>query len=369
MYFSDQQKEARHQTLRKHMKEQGVDVVMVRGSSATRGEGSNFRYLADFPNINIPLVLFFFRDRKERSMMLVESPFQTEKAKRYSWAEDVRRSTNFLQSVLDFIKEKGLQKMKVAIDGFDKIPHLWVQEIQKSYPRLRFVDFSPVFKKMRMVKTDEEIRMVKKSAALLDLAFHEGLQYIRPGNTEWEVISQMDLRLKRYGVEKTFNIISLGPDAVGYPPSGKKIGKKGMVFIELTGTYGGYWAQLARVVSLGKPDKALVRLHQTALQARDATLKYLKPGFKVSEAISKMEEKIRESGMDLKPIYGHICGLDLIEDRPNPQNETPILPNMVFIIHPAPVLGRSSVAWGETYLITKNGNQRLNKVSDELMVL
>ncbi len=351
------------------MQAQDIDAVMVRGSSATRGEGSNFRFLADFPNINISLVFFFFRDKKQPSIMLVESPFQTEKAKRYSWAEDVRRSTNFLQSVLEILEERGLGQARVAIDGLDKIPLLWFQEIEKSFPGLRLVDFSPVFKQMRMYKTDEEIRMVRRSAALLDLAFKEGVKYIKPGNTEWEVIAQMDLRLKRHGIEKTFNIISLGPDAVGYPPSGKKIPKRGMVFIELTGTYGGYWAQLARVVSVGKPDKALLRLHGAAVQARDEALKYLKPGYTVAKSMSVMVESIKQAGMDIKPIYGHISGLDLIEDRPSPSNETEIAPRMIFIVHPAPILGKSSVAWGETYLITKNGNQRLNKVDDKLIIL
>jgi Xaa-Pro aminopeptidase len=369
MFLSNKTREARHRLTRQYMTEQNVDVLLVRGSSATRGEGANFRFLADFPNINIPLTLFFFRDENRPSIMLVESPFQTEKAKKYSWAQDVRRSTNFLQSVLGIFEEQGLGQATVGTDGLDKFPLLWFQEIKKSFPGFGLIDFTPVFKKIRMYKTDEEIRLHKKSAVLLDLAFKEGVKYIKPGNTEWEVIAQMDLRLKRHGVEKSFNIISLGPDAVGYPPSGRKIGKKGMVFVELTACYGGYWAQLARVVSLGKPDKTLLNLHRVAVEARDEALRYLRPGFTVSQSMTVMEEAVKKSGMEIKPIYGHISGLDLIEDRPTPKNETQIAPGMVFIVHPCPVSGKSSVLWGETYLITKAGNLRLNKVGDELITL
>jgi Xaa-Pro aminopeptidase len=351
------------------MKEQNIDVVIVRGSSATRGEGSNFRFLADFPNINIPLVLFFFRDEKEPTIMLVESPFQTEKAKQFSWAEDIRRSANFLQSVIEVIKEKRLGQARIGTDGLDKFPLLWYQEIKKTFPDLTLVDLTPVFRQMRMYKTEEEIRLVKKSASLLDLAFQEGVKYIKPGNTEWEVIAQMDMRLKRNGVEKSFNIISIGPDAIGYPPSGKKIGKKGMVFIELTACYRGYWAQLGRVVSLGRPGRTLLNLHRVALEAREEALRYLRPGFTVSQSMTAMEECVKKAGMSIRPIYGHISGLDLIEDRPSPKNETPIAPGMIFIVHPCPMLGKSSVLWGETYLTTQAGNQRLNKTADKLIVL
>ena len=45
------------------MTKQNLDLLIVRGSSAIRGEGANFRYLTDFPNINIPLVLIFFKQR------------------------------------------------------------------------------------------------------------------------------------------------------------------------------------------------------------------------------------------------------------------------------------------------------------------
>jgi len=351
------------------MMEQNVDVLLVRGSSATRGEGANFRFLADFPNNNIPLVLFFFRYENRPSIMLAESPFQTEKAKKYSWVEDVRQSANFLQSVLGILEEQGVGQARVGTDGLDKFPLLWFQEIKKSFPDLSLIDLSTVFKKMRMYKTDEEIRLVKKSAALLDLAFKEGIKYIKPGKTEWEVIAQMDLRLKGHGVEKSFNVISLGPDVVGYPPSGKKIGKKGMVFIELTACYGGYWAQLARVVSIGKPAKTLLNLHRVAIEARNEALHYLKPGFTVSQSMTAMEEYVKKSEMEIRPIYGHISGLDLIEDRPSPKNGTEIAPGMIFIVHPSPVLGKSSILWGETYLITRAGNLRLNKVGDELIIL
>jgi len=369
MFLSNKTREARHHLTRQYMIEQNLDVLLVRGSSATRGAGANFRYLADFPNINIPLVLFFFRDENRPSIMLVESPFQTEKAKKYSWAQDVRRSTNFLQSVLGIFEEQGLGGARVGTDGLDTFPLLWFQELKTSFPDFTLVDVTPFFRRVRMCKTDEEIRLVKKSAAFLDLAFKEGVKYIKPGNTEWEVIAQMDMRLKRNGVERSFNIISLGPDAVGYPPSGKKIAKKGMVFIELTANFGGYWAQLARVVSLGKPDKKLLDMHRVAIEARDQGLRYLKPGFTVAQSMTAVEDVVKKSGMDIRPIYGHISGLDLVEDRPSPKNETPIAPGMIFIVHPCPMLGGASILWGETYVITRTGNVRLNKAHDRLIVL
>jgi len=369
MFLSPREKESRFKAVRGEMARQGVDVLIARGSSAVRGDGAAFRFLTDFSNINIPLVLIFFRDTARSPILLVESRFQAMRAAKNSWAGDIRLSTNFFHSLTEVLKEKGLERAIIGIDGLHNFPYLWGQKIEEMFPGITLTEFGPVLKQLRAYRTPEEIKLVRKSAALVDLAFTEGIKKIKPGNTEWQVMAWMDYLLKSNGIEKTFNIISQGPKVDAYVPSARKIGKKGMVFTELTASYGGYWTQLARAVTLGKPDGKLVKLHQGAVRAIKAALPYLKPGKKVAQPMSVMEESVKNSGLGCTPVYGHIVGIDMVEDRPSPQNQTEIVPGMVFIVHPWPVLDDSSLLWGETYLITEKGNQRLNKVSDQLIVL
>ncbi|MBI4525997.1 MAG: aminopeptidase P family protein [Deltaproteobacteria bacterium] len=369
MFLSQKEKEARYQSVRERMGAENLDAVIARGSSAIRGDGAAFRFLTDFPNINIPLVLVFFRDGREKPVMLVESRFQAMRAKKNSWIEDIRLSSDFFASLLEIVKEKRLDQAAIGIDGLHNFPFQWGQKIEEAFPGIRLVEFGPTLKKLRAYRTPEETRLVKKSAALVDLAFTNGIKRIKPGNTEWQVMAYIDYILKSQGVEKSFNIISQGPLVDAYPASRRKIVKKGMIFVEITANYGGFWTQLARAVSLGKPDHRLAKLHQGAVKAIKEALPYLKPGFKVSKPMSVMEECVKNSGLGCTPVYGHIVGIDMVEDRPSPKNETEIVPGMVFIVHPWPVLDSSSLLWGETYLITEKGNQRLNKVGDELIVL
>ncbi len=369
MFLSIDEKSGRFQAVRKKMAEQNIDALIARGSSAVRGDGAAFRYLTDFPNINIPLVLIFLRKEGEKPILLVESRFQAMRAQKYAWAEDIRLSTDFFQSLMEIVKEKRLDQATVGVDGLHNFPFLWGEKIQESFPGVKLTEFGPALKQLRAYRTPGEVRLVKKSAALVDRAFTEGIKHIKPGKTEWEVIARMDYVLKSNGVEKSFNIISQGPKVDAYVPSGRKIGNRGMVFTELTACYGGYWTQLARAVSLGKPNKRLLKLHQVAVQAIKAALPQLKPGFKVAEPMSAMEECVKNAGLGCTPVYGHIVGIDMVEDRPSPKNQTEIVPGMVFIVHPWPVLDDSSLLWGETYLITEKGNQRLNKVGDELIIL
>ena len=369
MFLSLKAKESRFKATRKQMAEQGLDVLIARGSSAVRGDGAAFRFLTDFPNINIPLVVIFFRKPDKPPVLLVESRFQAMRAAKNSWAGDIRLSTNFFHTLTEVLRENNLDHATVGIDGLDNFPFLWGQRLEEIFPGLTLTEFGPVLKKLRAYRTPEEIKLVKKSAVLVDRAFSEGIKGIKPGKTEWEVMARMDFLLKSNGVEKTFNIISQGPKVDAYVPSARKIKNKGMIFTELTAAYGGFWTQLARAVSLGKPDAKLVKLHQGAVRAIKEALPHLKPGNRVSQPMSVMEQAVKSSGLGCTPVYGHIVGIDMVEDRPSPQNETEIVPGMVFIVHPWPILDGSSLLWGETYLITEKGNQRLNKVGDELIVL
>ena len=369
MFLSPKEKESRFRAVRRQMAEQGVDALIARGSSAVRGDGAAFRYLTDFPNINIPLVLIFFRDAGEAPILLVESRFQAMRAEKTSWAGDIRLSNNFFQSLTEVLKEKKLDQAAIGIDGLHNFPFLWGQRIEEMFPGVTLTEFGPALKKLRAYRTPEEVKLVRKSAALVDRAFIEGIKSIKPGKTEWEVMARMDYLLKSQGVEKTFNIISQGPKVDAYVPSAQKIKKQGMVFTELTANYGGFWTQLARAVSLGKPDSKLEKLHQGAARAIKEALPYLKPGNRVSQPMSVMAQSVKNSGLGCMPVYGHIVGIDMVEDRPSPQNQSEIVPGMVFIVHPWPTLDGSSLLWGETYLITEKGNQSLNKVGDELIVL
>ncbi len=369
MFLSLKTKESRFKAIREEMAAQDVDVLIARGSSAVRGDGAAFRFLTDFPNINIPLVVIFFRNPDRAPVLLVESRFQAMRAAKHSWAGDIRLSTNFFHTLTEVLREAKTDQGTVGVDGLHNFPLLWGQRLEEMFPAVTLTEFGPVLKKLRAYRTPEEIKLVKKSAALVDHAFSEGIKGIKPGKTEWEVMARMDFLLKSNGVEKTFNIISQGPKVDAYVPSVRKIKNKGMVFTELTANYGGFWTQLARAVSLGKPDSKLVKLHQGAVGAIKAALPHLKPGNKVSQPMSIMEESVKSSGLGCTPVYGHIVGIDMVEDRPSPQNETEIVPGMVFIVHPWPILDGSSLLWGETYLITEKGHQRLNKVGDELLVL
>jgi len=84
-----------------------------------------------------------------------------------------------------------------------------------------------------------------------------------------------------------------------------------------------------------------------------------------------MDAHVKESGYLFRPPTGHVCGVDLIEGRVSAQNTRVLDPGTAVIIHPTVATpdGRNTFFWGETYLVTESGHERLNPVTDELLTL
>jgi Xaa-Pro dipeptidase len=141
--------------------------------------------------------------------------------------------------------------------------------------------------------------------------------------------------------------------------------------MEITPRYEGYWTQLVRTVNVGEHNKDLEKLKMICQGATKEALKSLKPGKTIKDIVVSMEAYVKGCGYILKPPLGHLCGIDLVEARVSWQNEMEIKTGMAIIIHPTIFTpdGKTSFFWGETYLVTPDGYERLNKATDELLTL
>ena len=119
------------------------------------------------------------------------------------------------------------------------------------------------------------------------------------------------------------------------------------------------------------PNHDLEKLQKICCGAIRKGLEVFGPGKTVKQVVLAMEAYVTDAGYLLKPPLGHLCGVDLIEARVSPQNEMVLQLGMAVIIHPTVFTpdGKNSFFWGETYLVTKGGYERLHKTGDELLTV
>jgi Xaa-Pro aminopeptidase len=232
----------------------------------------------------------------------------------------------------------------------------------------------PVIQEMRYIKSEEEMNLVERSAQLADKAFAEIIKVLKPGMTQFEVAALLEKPMREEGGEDFFDLIFSGPFGPGigmdcFVPTDRRIQVGDSILMEITPRYEGYWAQLVRIVSIGRENKDLANYHRVARDAISAAIRYFKPGVKLGDAVHEAKRTVESAGFELRPPMGHLCGLDLIEARVKLESEEILQPGVVIIFHPPIYSGTTSIFWGETYLITAEGYRRVHQATDELIVV
>ena len=374
MLLSNKERDRRYSELRKRMKELGVEILLVLADTGDAGlRYSNVRYLTNFRIVFGNGVLIF--PLEGNPLFLVFSTLGAKKAKELSWIKDVREyNFNLVSEVIQSLQSMQRSWEKIGVAYLSTLPISLHQALRQAFPSADLIEMGPVIEKLRYLKSEEEIKLIQGSARLADKAFAEVVKVIKPGMTQFEVAASLEKPMREEGGEDFFDLFFSGPFGPGvgidcYAPTDRKIKAGDVLLMEITPRYGGYWAQLVRIVCIGKENKELVKFHRVARDAITAGIRHFKPGMKLGSAAQEAKETVESAGLELHPPMGHLCGLDLIEARVKLESEEILQPGAVVIFHPPVYSGKTSIFWGETYVITSKGYRRLHNATDELLVV
>ena len=139
-----------------------------------------------------------------------------------------------------------------------------------SFPGAMFVNTNDMLERLRVVKSPEEIAMLRKASGLGDLMLEACRQTAKPGIRECEVYGRMmevmignGERNRRcsFGVQThTLSLIRFGCQRCG-PWKGD------VMICEMHPKYGGYCTHVERTFCLGKPEKRYLDIYEVCLEA------------------------------------------------------------------------------------------------------
>jgi Xaa-Pro aminopeptidase len=235
--------------------------------------------------------------------------------------------------------------------------------LRKHLSSAKISDFTDFVDRVKVIKSDEEIRLIKGTAAIQDTAFEEALKIIKPGMRDSEVASFIQHVVQDLGSEQ--QLIMVGSAPVGTPCTQlrrhfthRKIqaGDQFTIMIEVNGP-GGMYTEMGRNCILGKAPNELLDAFSVALKAQEVTLSRLKPGADPSELIAIHNEFLRSAGWPEETrLYAHGQGYDLVERPAIREDETmKIQANMNITVHPI-IASKTLFSWiCDNYLVTEKG--------------
>ena len=381
LHFSKEEFQKRKDDVLKSMNKQNLDALLM-----FRQE--SMYWLTGYDTFGYVFFQTLVLDKNGNLILLTRAP-DLRQAQNTSNIEDIRiwvdkdksNPTEDLKKILDELSLKG-KKIGVEYEAYGMTGRnaLRLNETLKNYCDLK--DESELITKLRVIKSQEEIVYVKKAAELADNALDQAWKYCKAGVNEAKILAEMQKIVLEGGGDYPANeyIIGSGHNALlcRYQAEKRNLSIQDQLSIEWAGTYKHYHSAMFRTILLGKTDPKHIKMHEACVQALKNCESKLKPGNKIGEVFDIHAKTFDDLGFNKARM--NACGYSLGStfspnwmDWPMLYTDNPyiIQPGNIFFMHMILMDSENQLAMnlGETYLVTKSGNERLGKQKLDLVIL
>lgn len=340
--FSNGEYENRLSALRKVMAKQDVEVVIFT-SMHNIAYYSGFLYCA----FGRPYACVVTQDRS----VTVSANIDLGQPWRRSYDENVIytdwRRDNYvraLQSIVGNAKQVGVE--------FDHLNLEMHAKFSAAFEGASIVDIAPATMKLRMVKSAEEIVLIKEGARIADHGGEAIRAAIKEGAREVDVAmagrDAMELEIARSHPDSEIRDSwvwfqsGINTDGAHNPVTTRKLEQGDILSLNTFPMISAYYTALERTLFLGEPDARSLQVWQANVEAHELGLSLIKPGSKCSDIVAEINDlfashdllQYRTFGYGhsfgvLSHYYGREAGLELREDI-----DTVLEPGMVVSIEP-----------------------------------
>ncbi len=295
----------------------------------------NIKYLLQIEDI--PGYLLVFR---ELEPVYLTYPLFYPQIKKYNLKVILCEGIDIFKEMRIYLEQKGIKKL-----GFEpkNLSFLEYERLKKELQTssLEVFSLSDFIENLRMIKTAQEISMIKKAIAISNEAFNYISEIYNPQMTE----KYLSIEIERFLKLKGDNDIAF-PAIVAkmqnscvphHRPLETRIDSKSLL-VDLGAKYSGYCADLTKIFIKGKINSFMRRIYEVLKRAQDLSITKIKEGIRVKQIDRLARGFIEKKGWGRHFIHGlgHGIGL-MVHEAPfiNPYNETILKEGMVFTIEPA----------------------------------
>ncbi len=191
-------------------------------------------------------------------------------------------STYDAELAVKVLKQK--KRATVGLVGRSYIPITFYEYLRKHLVGTRFIDATEAVDQMKVIKSPEEIELIKRTAALQDVAMEHVKKTLKPGRRTYEMLAEAQYSCVMQGSERQLILVNSGPAGTPVPFQFRHFqnrvireGDQFSILIEVNGP-GGFYTELGRIFTIGKPSQDLQDAFGVAMEAQKLNLSMMKPG-------------------------------------------------------------------------------------------
>ncbi len=287
--------------------------------------------------------------------------------------EIIEQKTTLIEAVAQLVEGKQLTKL-----GFEQDAMTYAEyDRYANALKAELVPTSGLVEKIRLIKTEDELTIIKQACKIADDAYEHILTFIKPGMTELEVSNELEFFMRKQGAtSSSFDIIVASGTRSALPhgvATDKVIESGDFVTLDFGAYYNGYVSDVTRTLAVGEPSDKLKEIYQVVLDSQLLALEKIKPGMtgKEADAISRDYIASKGYGEAFGHSLGHGIGLE-VHEGPGLSSRSDVVlePGMVITIEPGIYLpGIGGVRIEDDALVTETGVEKLTHTSKELVIL
>ena len=297
------------------MDEAGLDAIVARS-------GQNFTYLSgvvypgtlqrhmDLTDSTRPVMVVWPRNGKP---VIVTNKIASGLAARDSWIETIVLYEAYTDSpnekLVEVLRGAGLATGRVGFEK-DYFSAAHWEEIRNAAPGLQMVECTALMDRVRWIKTDAEVELIRRAADLLDDAYLESFRRVRPGDTERKVHADMMGVCLRLGFEWVHGMLNTFKNTIPYAgESDVRIEKGDAIRTDYVAYLQSYPGHQSRTVVVGSPSPDQQRDYAINLDVHRKTIERCRAGEKVHDLWQFTMGEYRRAGWpDHHMLIGHGVG-------------------------------------------------------------
>ncbi len=293
------------------------------------------------------------------------------------WKKD-----NFLKAIVSIIgrdeppKSIGIENDHVTLDIKDKLSSIFTFSI--------FSDVSKDLMQTRMIKSLEEIDIIKNGARIADIGGQEVVKNIKVGESELEIAIAGRDKMERE-IAKTYPDAEymdtwvwfqsgINTDGAHNPKTNRKLVSGDILSLNTFPMISGYYTALERTLFLNRIDDFSLKAWEANIKVHKRGLELIKPGVKCSDICRELNELFAELGYlhyrtfgyghsfgVLSHFYGRESGLELREDVNTVLEENMVISMEPMIMIPEGTPGAGGYREHDILVIGKNSAENITK--------
>lgn len=276
------------------------------------------------------------------------------------------------------LEKFGLANEPLGVDIVE-LPILFALQAQG----IQVVDGQQIFLEARRIKTEDEITLLTSACSMVDAAYEQLYEFLRPGVRENECVGLVSKVLYDQGSEYVEGVNAISGERCAPHPhvySDRAVRPGDPAFFDILHSFNGYRTCYYRTFAVGSASRAQVDAYKIAREYMDVAIAAVRPGATTADIV-KLWPKAQEFGFPDEEAafalqYGHGVGLSIWEK--------PIFSRLTSLEHPE-VLEEGMVfaletywpaadGWGaarieEEVVVTKDGCEVITKFPAEELIV